>query len=126
MTSKLFWILLFVVAAVVLVKPLRERATPYMEPALNPVYEWNTRNRVHDLQRLTAREISTTGVLPKPRDFHAFISTLEGGKSAVDSWGQPYYLTVSRRTYQVGSSGRDRVRGTADDIVSVPAPRPKP
>ena len=125
MTSKLFWILLLVVAAVVLVKPLRERASPYMEPALNPVYEWSTRNRVKDLQRLTAREISVTGDLPRPRDFQSFISKLEGGKSAVDSWGQPYYLTVGRRTYQVGSSGRDRVRGTADDIVSVSAPRPK-
>ena len=125
MTSKLFWILLLVVAAVVLVKPLRERASGYMEPALNPVYEWDTRNRVHDLQRLTAREISTTGNLPKPRDFQAFVSGLEGVNSAVDSWGQPFYLRVSRRTYQVGSSGRDRVRGTGDDIVSIPAPRPK-
>ena len=125
MTSKLFWILLLVVAAVVLVKPLRDRASPYMEPALNPVYEWNTRNRVHDLQRLTAQEISAGGELPKPRDFHTFVSKLEGGESAVDSWGQPYFLTVSRRTYQVGSSGRDRVRGTPDDIVSEPAPRPQ-
>jgi hypothetical protein len=125
MTSKLFWILLLVVAAVVLVKPLRDRASVHMEPALNPVYEWNTRNRVHDLQRLTARELSAGGELPRPRDFHTFISKLEGGKSAVDSWGQPYYLTVSRRTYQVGSSGRDRVRGTPDDIVSEPAPRPR-
>jgi hypothetical protein len=125
MTSKLFWILLLVVAAVVLVKPLRDRASVHMEPALNPVYEWNTRNRVHDLQRLTAQEISAGGELPKPRDFHTFVSKLEGGESAVDSWGQPYFLTVTRRTYQVGSSGRDRVRGTADDIVSEPAPRPR-
>lgn len=125
MTSKLFWILLLVVAAVVLVKPLRDRASGYMEPALNPVYEWNTRNRVHDLQRLTAQEISAGGELPRPRDFPTFVSKLEGGESAVDSWGQPYFLTVGRRTYQVGSSGRDRVRGTADDIVSEPAPRPR-
>lgn len=125
MTSKLFWLPLLVVAAVVLVKPLRERASGHLEPALNPVYEWSTRNRVKDLQRLTAREISVAGELPRPRDFHTFISKLEGAKSAVDSWGQPYYLTVSRRTYQVGSSGRDRVRGTPDDILSEPAPRPR-
>jgi hypothetical protein len=125
MTSKLFWILLLAVAAVVLVKPLRDRASGYMEPALNPLYEWNTRNRVHDLQRLTAREISVGGALPRPRDFHTFISKLEGGESAVDSWGQPYFLTVTRRTYQVGSSGRDRVRGTPDDILSEPTSRPR-
>jgi hypothetical protein len=124
MTSKLFWLLALLVLAVVTVKPLRDRVAGHMEPALNPVYEWDTRNRVHDLQRLTARETSTGGQLPRPRDFEGFITRLEGAGAAKDSWGQPYYLTVTKRTYQVGSSGRDRVRGTSDDIVSAPAPRP--
>lgn len=124
MTSKLLWILVALIAAVVLVKPLRDRVAGHLEPAMNPVYEWNTRNRVHDLQRLLAREISVTGKMPRPREFHRFVAQREGDEAALDSWGQPYYLTLARRTYQVGSSGRDRVRGTSDDIVSAPAPRP--
>ena len=122
--SKLMWILLFLIAAVVLVRPLRERVAGHMEPALNPVYEWNTRNRVHDLQRVMAREISVTGKLPRPREFRRFLEQREGDAAALDSWGEPFYLTLARRTYQVGSSGRDRVRGTEDDIISDPAPRP--
>ncbi|HEX8394067.1 MAG TPA: hypothetical protein VF665_17120 [Longimicrobium sp.] len=121
--SKVVWFLALVVAAFVFVKPLREKARPQLETAMNPLYGWTVRNEVKDLQRLVAREQALTGNMPKPSEFERFITSRQGPNAAVDSWGQPYYLTVTRRTYAVGSSGPDRRRNTADDIRAEPSRR---
>lgn len=122
--SKLVWCLVLLVAAVVFIKPLRERVRPEFELALNPLYEWTVRNEVKDLQRLVAREQATSGTIPKASEFQRFIESREGADAALDSWGEPYYLTLTRRTYAIGSSGPDRERNTADDIRTEPLPRP--
>jgi hypothetical protein len=44
--------------------------------------------------------------------------------AAVDPWGSEYYIRKTRKTYYVGSPGKDRIVGTEDDIVSpVQTPR---
>lgn len=125
MLSRLVWILVLLLAAVAIFKPLRERALSHFEPALNPVYEWKAKNDVNDLQRAVMRELATGGPLPKAREFTDFLEQRAGPGSSIDPWGEPFYLSLTRRNYKVASSGPDRVRHTPDDIFATPAPRPQ-
>src|SRR3712207_149086 len=118
--SRILLLLLFLLAAVLTIKPLRERARPQIEYALNPIYRWEAKNRVKDIQRVLERERSQERTLPRPREFQRFITTREGPQAAIDPWNQPYYLVMTRRTFQVGSMGPDRQRNTPDDILSQP------
>jgi hypothetical protein len=120
MISRIMWVLVFLLAAVLLVPSLRARARPQIEYVLNPVYRWEARNRVHAVQKVLEREQSQGGVFPRPRDFTTFLVNNEGADAALDPWNQPYFLIATRRTFQVGSSGPDRQRNTADDILSTP------
>jgi hypothetical protein len=119
--SRLLLILVFLLAAVLLLPPLRERAAPQIEWALTPVYRWEAKNRVSEISRVLERERSLSGGVPHPRNFQSFIASREGPAAALDPWGEPYFLEVTRTTLRVGSAGPDRVRGTADDIYSQPA-----
>lgn len=121
--SKVVWFLVLLVAAVVFVKPVRERARPHLESAMNPLYTWTERNEVKELQRLLAREQATLGTIPKAAEFQKWIASKQGEAAGLDSWGQPYYLTLTRRTYLVGSPGPDRTRNTPDDIRTEPVQR---
>lgn len=124
MTSKLLGILLVLVAAVVLVPSLRERVMPRLQPALNPAYEWSARNRVNEIVKLVHEEEALGRPLPNPRRFAAFVDQRDFQEGAgTDPWGSPYYLRLSRKTYVVGSAGKDRIPNNADDIVSAPQPR---
>jgi hypothetical protein len=115
--GRIFWILVFALVAVLTIPPLRERARPQIEFALNPIYRWEAKNRVNELYRVLERERAQGAPIPQPRDFHAFLAR-EGSSADVDPWNQPFYLATTRRSYQVGSAGPDRQRGTADDILS--------
>jgi hypothetical protein len=114
-------------ATVLLVPSLRARARPQIEYVLSPVYRWEAKNRVHAIQRVLERERSQGGNLPRPKDFNQFLAAREGAEAAVDPWNEPYFLITTRRTFQVGSSGPDRLRNTTDDILSevevIAAPR---
>jgi hypothetical protein len=123
--SRILWLLVFLLGAVLFVKPLRDRARPQIEFALNPIYSWEAKNRTNALARVLVREKAEGTPLPAPRDFQQFLSTHEGTDAAMDPWGQPYYLVRDRRMYRVGSSGPDRRPNTTDDIrstASVEAP----
>ncbi|HEX6370300.1 MAG TPA: hypothetical protein VF006_15375 [Longimicrobium sp.] len=116
--SRILWVLVFLLAAVLLVRPLRERARPQIEYVLSPVYRWEARNRVHEIQRVLEAERSQGGTLPRPREFNQFLAVREGAQAALDPWNEPYFLVTTRRTFRVGSSGPDRQRNTTDDILS--------
>jgi hypothetical protein len=120
MISRILWGLVIALAVVVMVPQLRARARPQIEYVLNPVYRWEARNRVHDVQRVLVRERSQGATLPRPRDFPQFLAAREGQRAALDPWNEPYYLVTTRRSFRVGSAGPDRVRNTTDDIVSEP------
>jgi len=115
--GRIFLILVLALVAVLTIKPLRERARPQIEFVLNPIYQWEAKNRVNEIYRVLERERAQGSPIPKPRDFHAFLAR-EGSSADVDPWNTPFYLASSRRTYHVGSAGPDRVRGNADDIIS--------
>lgn len=121
MVAKIFWLLLAAVMVVVLVPPVRERVWPKLQPALNPVYEWNARSRVNDLRAVVKRADATGRTIPTGDAFAHFVDTEDMQENAsLDPWGTPYYLTLSGVTFQVGSAGKDRVAGTGDDILSSP------
>ena len=118
--SRIVGLIILLMLTVLLVPPIRTRARPYMQPALDPVYEWSARNRVKNLLNLLQEQEILGKGLPAPRDFSHFVEQRDFQKDAsLDPWGQPYYLRMTRRSYSVGSSGRDQVMNTADDIVSL-------
>ena len=127
--SRIVWILVFLLAAVVLVPSLRERAMPQLEFALNPIYEWEAKNRVNSIYRVMERARAEGTPLPRPRDFQRFLTEREGADAATDPWGQPFFLVRERRSFRVSSAGPDRRPNTADDIQSTPgvqvAPEPR-
>ncbi|MBW3571078.1 MAG: hypothetical protein KY467_08225 [Gemmatimonadetes bacterium] len=120
--SRILWVLVLLLATVLLVPSLRERARPQIEYVLNPIYRWEARNRVNAIYRVLERERSQGTGLPTPREFQRFLAAREGAKAALDPWNEPYYLATTRRTFRVGSSGPDRQRNTMDDILSDPRP----
>lgn len=121
--SRLLGIMVLLLAAVLLLPPLRERAAPQIEWALTPVYRWEAKNRVSDLRRVMERERSAGVQLPGPREFQSFVTRHEGAATSIDPWDSPYFLESTRTTLRIGSAGPDRVRGTADDIYSKPLAR---
>lgn len=118
--SRIMWLLVFLLGAVLFVKPLRDRARPQLEFALNPIYSWEAKNRVNDIVRVLVREQAAGSTLPKPREFQKFLADREGAEAALDPWGQPYFLFRDRRRFRVSSAGPDRRSNTTDDIHSTP------
>lgn len=124
--GRIVWILVFLLAAVLLVPSLRERARPQIEYVLSPIYRWEARNRVNEIYRVLERERAQGAPLPTPRDFRRFLEQREGPRAALDPWNEPFFLESGRRTFRIGSAGPDRQRGTVDDIfskVEIPAGR---
>lgn len=116
--GRILGILVVALIAVLTVPALRERARPQIEYVLNPIYRWEAKNRVNEIYRVLERERAQGNGMPRPRDFTEFLAQRDGADASVDPWNVPFYLVASRRTYYVGSSGEDRRRGTADDILS--------
>jgi hypothetical protein len=118
--SRILGILVLILAAVLLLPSVRERAQPQIEWALTPVYRWEAKNRVNDIHRVLQRERAVGTPLPRERDFRRFLEQREGPDAALDPWGEPFFLEVDRTSFRVGSSGQDRTRGTRTDIHSKP------
>jgi hypothetical protein len=127
MVGKIFWLLVAAVAVVVLVPPVRQKAQPYLQPALDPVYEWNARTRVNDIRDVVKRAEATGRPIPTGAAFAPFVDAEDMQEDAsVDPWGTPYYILVSQASFVVGSAGKDREAGTLDDILCTPEPLTHP
>lgn len=119
--SKIVLVVLLLALGVLITPSLRQRAAPHLQFALDPVYAWNTRNQLRDIQRFIER----SRTLPQERTFSAHLERENGAGTSLDPWGNQYYLLRDRHTYQIGSPGPDGVPGTADDIVTDPQPLPR-
>jgi hypothetical protein len=123
MVARIFWLLVAAAAVVALVPPVRERVWPKLQPALNPVYEWNARTRVNDIRDVVKRADATGRNIPTGTAFAQFVDSEDMQEDAsLDPWGTPYYILLDRATFQVGSAGKDMQPGTEDDILSQPEP----
>lgn len=121
MISKLFWLLVLAVAVVVLVPPVRAKVWPRVQPAFNPLYEWNAKNEVNEIRDMVKRADAMGRNVPSDARFSDFVnSEAMQQDAATDPWGTPFYITFSGNTFQVGSAGKDRQPGSADDILSNP------
>lgn len=115
---KIFLFLILALLVVVISPPLRNRAEPIVRPALNPLYEWNTRNQVKGLHDDLVSDQILGRPIPTPRTFISWVEDKHPGQRAAhDAWGNPLFLATTRTTFQVGSLGKDGVRGSADDIL---------
>ena len=126
--SKLILLILLVVAAIVMVPAARDRVRPRLQPALDPVYDWSTRNRVKTLVELVRDQETLGNPIPRPSQFSRFVEARDATRDgSLDAWGTPFYLHVTRRgAYTVGSAGRDRLVGTGDDIIATGQSRKPP
>jgi len=123
MISKLFWLLVLAVAVVVLVPPVREKVWPKVQPAFDPLYEWNAKNEVNELRDMVKRADAMGRTAPSNDRFSAFVTGEAMQEDAAnDPWGTPFYIMYDGNTFQVASAGKDRTAGTTDDIVSAPEP----
>lgn len=117
--GRLLLILVVVLLAVAINPTLRGRAQPYVQPALNPVYEWSARSRVKEIARMLEADRTGGRDLPAAAEIPDYLrrrfSTADGH---LDPWGTAYYLRPGRREATVGSAGRDRTPGTADDLTA--------
>lgn len=127
MVSKIFWALVALAVVVAIVPPVRERVWPKLQPALNPVYQWNAKKRVNELRGVVKRADALGRTIPTGDAFAHFVDVEDMQENASrDPWGTPYYIAISGVTFQVGSAGKDRVAGTEDDILSRPEPLSHP
>jgi hypothetical protein len=117
--SRLAGLLIILLLVLIMFPPVRERLLPYAQPALDPMYEWSAKNRVTSLAKFVEEQESLGFPPPEPHEFSAFVERRDLQENAsMDPWGSRYYLRLMRDTYYVGSPGRDRIEGTADDVVS--------
>ena len=127
MVAKIFWLLVAAAVVVAVVPPVRQRVWPKLQPALNPVYEWNAHNRVNELRGVVKRADALGRTIPTGEAFARFVDAEDMKENAsIDPWGSPYYVSISGVTFQVGSAGKDRAVGTEDDILSKPEPLTHP
>lgn len=116
--QRIFFFLVLALIVVVISPPLRSRAETVVRPALNPLYEWNTRNQLKDLHKDLEADRTLGRSIPSTRGFIRWVEERNPGQAAAhDAWGNPLFLVTTRTTFQVGSLGKDGVRGTADDLL---------
>lgn len=121
--SRIFLVLVIALAVVVLVPPVREKVRPKMQFAFDPLYEWSAKTRVNEIRGLVKRADSSGQPVPTGPAFGDFVRSYDTTEGAdMDPWGVQYFLVVSGGTFQVGSAGRDKQPGTADDILTAPEP----
>lgn len=122
MISRLFWLAVLLVIFAMLVPPVREKVWPKVQPAFNPLYEWNAKNEVNEIRDIVKRADAVGKPIPlDPGAFSAFVTTESMQEAAAeDPWGTPFYISVNGMSFQIGSAGKDRVPDTADDILSNP------
>ena len=117
--TRLLFVLLAVLVAVVLNPTLRKRVEPHLAFALDPLYEWQVKDRVAEMARGLQSDLAAGRPLPTEREFEAYLTGRYPGDDAhLDPWGTPYYLKRVRNVVQIGSAGPDRERGSEDDVLS--------
>lgn len=94
---------------------------PYLDPILDPTYEWSVRSRVSEIARKIETEQAADRRVPLPGPIDDFVSRHYRQKdSNLDPWGVSFHLVRTSEGLRVASAGRDRQIHTADDVLSPP------
>lgn len=116
-----------ILIALVMTPSFRERARPYTDKALSPVYGWLTRSRVSEIARAIQAKRSSGSQLPTSSGLGAFLADhYRRDDAALDPWGHPFFLSSDQWSVRVTSSGPDGLPFTSDDIRSTPLDRDPP
>lgn len=118
-------LLVFCALLVALADPTaRAWVRPYLDPILDPTYEWSVRSRVSEIARKIDAEQAAGRLVPRPGPIDEFVTLHYRQKgSHLDPWGESFHLLRTGEGYQVASPGRDRKIGTEDDVLSPPLAR---
>lgn len=117
-------LLILLMGVFALINPsVRERAMPYARPyiekALNPVYEYSVKTRTKDIARRLQEAAAAGDPMPTPAEFSNFlIHHYNGAEADLDPWGEPYFLRGNDIQYRAVSAGPDHTPDTGDDIYS--------
>ena len=130
--KKLLLLLLLLVLLVLTVDPLREVASPVVDPAgaalakasaplvdllMRPLLTWQARDEARALAKMLQDQDAIGNVLPRPPEFQAWIRRRWiVDREGRDPWDQPYYLDYTPTEVVVGSPGPDREPNTDDDV----------
>lgn len=99
----------------------RERIRPYLDPVLDPAFEWSTRSRVSEIARKIETERAAGRPIPQPGSIADFVNrNYPQAGAELDPWGVAFHLTRANNHLRVVSAGRDRTLNTADDVTSPP------
>ena len=83
------------------------------ERALESSTEAEMKNMVHAIELYK----KDNGQYPPEDSFPADIAHYYQQLPSRDSWGSPYVYELTAESYQLKSSGKDKIPGTGDDIV---------
>jgi len=90
---------------------------PAVELAFVPFQRWLAEHELRAIAIELRRRGLTFQSIPHPREFSKFLERSRfSSRGALDPWGTPYTLTLTRDSIIVGSAGPDRERGTEDDL----------
>lgn len=123
---------LLILAAILAIPPVRERADPLLEPGKvvldrtvggvlgrgrDQVFRWSVQNEVRTLALELQKREASGQPLPRPQDFQSYLQRRTiSGTPGLDKWGSPYYMLLSGDSITVVSPGADGRPGTVDDI----------
>ncbi|HEX6939970.1 MAG TPA: hypothetical protein VF158_11200 [Longimicrobiales bacterium] len=132
--KKLVLLLLIFAAASATVPSLRERVEPRVVPvwdsglrrldpviqwALTPMHRWAAEHEARAIARMVRMHATSSRQFPRPGEFPAYLRReWRGARRGLDPWGTPYFLIVDPDSITVGSAGRDKERGTEDDVLA--------
>lgn len=97
----------------------RERVTPYVQWAIDPLYEYSARWRLDEIAEVIAYDVEMGSPLPTTATLTGYLAENGyDGDSAYDPWGEPLYLEREAGSIRVVSAGADLTPGTEDDVHS--------
>lgn len=94
-----------------------QEARPAVELGFAPFKRWLAQHEMRTIAIELRRRGLTYQSIPHPREFSRFLERSRfSSRGALDPWGTPYTLTLTRDSIVVNSAGPDRERGTEDDL----------
>jgi hypothetical protein len=118
--GKFFLLLILLVGAASFFPQTRPVVMEVLAPVLNPVLTWQTKGEMKQIAR-ELQSLNRLGqALPaRGEEFRDWMFRNFQGGSSLDSWGNPYSLTMWVDSVGVVSRGSDLEINTPDDIVEV-------
>ena len=118
--GRLFLLVVFGLVTTYYFPDSRQMLTDAVEPIVQPVVRWATRDEMATLGRAVVEHEATTGEIPSRRSWQPWLDwRVPTDASRRDPWGTTYQLRAWADSVAIISYGPDRVRNTEDDFQVV-------